>query len=106
LINLNHCGVVDKYSDSLPHPPMSMDSDQMDYSQKFPVGGRLPLLLRGKHLYREVVAKLVIDQTGVRRKLIKPVFLSRGHFRGIQVINVQSDTPQGSSRSVSKALVC
>ena len=45
---------------------MLMDSDQMDYSQKFPEGGGLPLLLRGKHLYREVVAKLVIDQTGVR----------------------------------------
>ena len=31
------------------------------------------MLLRGKHLYREVVAKSVIDQTGVRWKLIEPI---------------------------------
>jgi hypothetical protein len=52
---------------------MLMDSDQMGYFQKFPEGGGLPLLLWGKHLYREVVAKSVIDQTGIRWKLIEPI---------------------------------
>ena len=88
MINFNHCGVVDEYSNPFPRPPMLMDSDQMDYSQKFPEGGGLPFLLRGKHLYREVVAFLVIDQTGVRWKLIESVALPKGHFGGVQMINV------------------